>query len=176
VALKLLPAQFMNDAERVRRFEREAAAVSAINHPNILTIYEIGQVEQTHYLVTEFVAGQTLRQRLKHDRVEVMAALEVGVQVASALDAAHESGIIHRDIKPENIMLRPDGLVKVLDFGLAKLTEPSRPRIDTQASDIVGASTETGVVMGTPRYMSPEQARGIKMDGRTDIFSLGVVL
>ena len=176
VALKLLPAKFMNDAERVRRFKREAAAVSAINHPNILTIHEIGQIEHTHYLVTEFVAGETLRQRMTQGRVEVMAALEVGVQVASALEAAHEAGIIHRDIKPENIMLRPDGLVKVLDFGLAKLTEPSRPGIDTQASTIVGASTETGVVMGTPRYMSPEQARGVKMDGRTDIFSLGVVL
>jgi serine/threonine protein kinase len=176
VALKLLPAQFMNDAERVRRFKREAAAVSAINHPNILTIHEIGQIEQRHYLVTEYVAGETLRQRLTQGRVEVMAALEVGVQVASAMDAAHEAGIIHRDIKPENIMLRPDGLVKVLDFGLAKLTEPSRPGIDTQASTIVGASTETGVVMGTPRYMSPEQVRGVKMDGRTDIFSLGVVL
>src|SRR5262250_1449797 len=103
VALKLLPAKFMNDAERVRRFKREAAAVSAINHPNILTIHEIGQIEQTHYLVTEFVAGETLRQRLTQGRVEVMATLEVGVQVASALEAAHEAGIIHRDIKPENI-------------------------------------------------------------------------
>jgi hypothetical protein len=176
VALKLLPAQFTNDAERVRRFKREAAAASATNHPNILTIHEIGQIEQTHYLVTEFVAGETLRQRLTQGRVQLMAALEVGVQVASALEAAHEAGIIHRDIKPENIMLRPDGLVKILDFGLAKLTDHSRPEIDNQASTIVGASTEAGVVMGTPRYMSPEQARGVKMDGRTDIFSLGVVL
>src|SRR5215475_518439 len=121
VALKLLTPQFTNDAERVRRFEREAAAASAINHPNIVTIHEIGQIEQTHYLVTELVAGETLRQRLTQGRVEVMAALEVGAQVASALEAAHEAGIIHRDIKPENVMMRPDGLVKVLDFGLAKL-------------------------------------------------------
>src|SRR5262245_18486600 len=133
VALKLLPAQFMNDAERVRRFEREAAAASATNHPNIVTIYEIGQIDQTHYLVTEFVAGETLRRRLTRGRMEVMAALEVSVQVAAALDAAHEAGIVHRDIKPENIMLRPDGLVKVLDFGLAKLTEPQTPKLDTQA-------------------------------------------
>src|SRR5262245_54939741 len=176
VALKLLPAQFMNDAERVRRFEREAAAASATNHPNIVTIHEIGQIEQTHYLVTEFVAGETLRHRLTRGRMEVMAVLEVSAQVAAALDAAHEAGIVHRDIKPENIMLRPDGLVKVLDFGLAKLTEPQTPKIDTQASTIAGVITESGVVMGTPRYMSPEQARGMKVDGRTDIFTLGVAL
>src|SRR5262245_1490772 len=176
VALKMLPAQFTNDAERVRRFEREAAAASATNHPNIVTIHEIGQMERTHYLVTEFVAGETLRHRLTRGRMEVMSALEVSVQVAAALDAAHEAGIVHRDIKPENIMLRPDGLVKVLDFGLAKLTEPQTPKIDTQASTIAGVITESGVVMGTPRYMSPEQARGMKVDGRTDIFSLGVAL
>src|SRR5215475_12173673 len=123
VALKMLPAQFTNDAERVRRFEREAKAASATNHPNIVTIHEIGQIDQTHYLVTEFVAGETLRHRLTQGRMELMAALEVSLQVAAALDAAHEAGIVHRDIKPENIMLRPDGLVKVLDFGLAKLTE-----------------------------------------------------
>src|SRR5262245_11005718 len=176
VALKMLPAQFTNDAERVRRFEREAAAASATNHPNIVTIHEIGQMERTHYLVTEFVAGETLRHRLTRGRMEVMSALEVSLQVAAALDAAHEAGIVHRDIKPENIMLRPDGLVKVLDFGLAKLTEPQTPKIDTQASTIAGVITESGVVMGTPRYMSPEQARGMKLDGRTDIFTLGVAL
>src|SRR5262245_31717370 len=176
VAIKLLPAQFMNDAERVRRLEREAAAASATNHPNILTIHEIGQIEQTHYLVTEFVAGETLRRRLTLGRMEVMAALEVSAQVAAALDAAHEARIVHRDIKPENIMLRPDGLVKVLDFGLAKLTEPHTPKINPRAPTIAGVSTETGVVMGTPRYMSPEQVRGVKVDGRTDIFSLGVAL
>src|SRR5262245_35221232 len=176
VALKMLPAQFTNDSDRVRRFEREAAAASATNHPNIVTIYEIGQIEQTHYMVTEFVAGETLRQRLTRGRMEVRAALEVGLQVAAALDAAHEAGIVHRDIKPENIMLRPDGLVKVLDFGLAKLTEPQPPKVDTQASTIAWLSTESGVVMGTVRYMSPEQARGQRVDHRTDIFSLGVVI
>src|SRR5262249_40078761 len=151
-------------------------AASALNHPNIITIHEIGQIEATHYLVTEFVAGETQRQRLMRGRMEVSAAVEVSVQVASALAAAHEAGIIHRDIKPQNIMLRPDGLFKVLDFGLAKLTEPSRPEVDTQASTIAGASTESGVVMGTPSYMSPEQALGKAVDVRSDVFSLGSVL
>src|SRR5262245_44166105 len=178
VALKLLPAQFMNDAERVRRFEREAAAASAINHPNIVTIHEIGQIEQTHFLVTEFVAGETLRHRLTRGRMEAPAALEVGVQVAAALDAAHEAGIVHRDIKPENVMVRPDGLVKVLDFGLAKLTEraTAASEVDSQAETMGQLSTESGAVMGTVSYMSPEQARGEKVDARTDIFSLGVML
>src|SRR5215475_8851159 len=178
VALKFLPAQFVNDAERVRRFEREATAASATNHPNIVTIHEIGQIEQTHYLVTEFVAGETLRHRLTRGRMEAAAALEVSVQVASALDAAHEAGIVHRDIKPENVMVRPDGLVKVLDFGLAKLTErpAAAPEVDSQAETMSRLSTETGVVMGTASYMSPEQARGQKVDHRTDIFSLGVLL
>src|SRR5262245_55040281 len=178
VALKLLPAQFTNDPERVRRFEREAAAASATNHPNIVTIHEIGQIEQTHYLVTEFIAGETLRQRLTRGRMEMMAALEVSLQVAAALDAAHEAGIVHRDTKPENVMARPDGLVKVLDFGLAKLTERSAApqEVDSQAETMARLSTESGVVMGTASYMSPEQARGLKVDHRTDIFSLGVML
>src|SRR5215813_10404775 len=178
VALKFLPAQFVNDAERVRRFEREATAASATNHPNIVTIHEIGQIEQTHYLVTEFVAGETLRHRLTRSRMEAPAALEVSVQVAAALDAAHEAGIVHRDIKPENVMVRPDGLVKVLDFGLAKLTErpAATPEVDSQAETMSRLSTESGVVMGTASYMSPEQARGLKVDHRTDIFSLGVML
>src|SRR5262245_9311962 len=176
VALKLLPAQFMNDAERVRRFEREAAAASAINHPNIVTIHEIGRIDQTHYLVTELVAGETLRQRLTQGRVEVMAALEVGAQVASALEAAHEAGIIHRDIKPENVMMRPDGLVKVLDFGLAKLTERPAGMDDSQAAMLASSDSVSGVVMGTPQYMSPEQTRGQNVGSQTDIFSLGVML
>ncbi len=122
-ALKLLPAQFTLDSERVRRFEREARAASALNHPNIITIHEIGQTEQLHFIVTEYVEGQTLRQRLANERMKLNEALEVAIQIAAALQAAHEAGIIHRDIKPENVMLRRDGLVKVLDFGLAKLTE-----------------------------------------------------
>ena|GEM_PF-476554 len=178
VALKLLPAEFTTDAERVRRFAQEARAASALNHPNIITIHEIGEVEGTHYIVTEYVAGETLRQRLMEapqQRMTASAALDLAVQIAAALAAAHEAGITHRDIKPENVMVRRDGLVKVLDFGLAKLAEPSAPVVDVQAAT-VESSTAAGMVMGTPRYMSPEQARGEKVDARTDIFSLGVVL
>jgi serine/threonine protein kinase len=183
VAIKLLPAEFTTDAGRVRRFTQEARAASALNHPNILTIHEIGEIQTeagaTHYIVTEYVEGGTLRQRMAsapQQRVKWSEAIETAAQVAAALVAAHEAGITHRDIKPENVMLRRDGIVKVLDFGLAKLTEPSPPAIDSQASTIFRNSTESGVVMGTPRYMSPEQARGEKVDARTDIFSLGVML
>jgi serine/threonine protein kinase len=176
VAIKLLLEEFTTDGERVRRFEREARAASAINHPNILTIYEIGRSEGLHFIAAEYVEGQTLRQRMKQPRLSLREALDVAIQVASALNAAHTAAIIHRDIKPENIMVRPDGLVKVLDFGLAKLTERRATSYDTQVSTIAGRTTELGVVMGTARYMSPEQARGLEVDARTDIFSLGVVI
>lgn len=178
VALKLLPAQFMNDAERVRRFKREAVAASATNHPNILTIYEIGHAEGHQFIATEFVDGVTLRQSMQSGEISIAESLSVAVQVASALSVAHEAGIIHRDIKPENVMARSDGLVKVLDFGLAKLTERSaaKPDVDSQAETMSRLSTESGVVMGTASYMSPEQVRGLKVDHRTDIFSLGVML
>src|SRR5262245_17436240 len=176
VALKLLPAQFTNDAERVRRFEREAKAASATNHPNILTIYEIGQSEGLRFIATEFVDGLTLRQSLQSGGMSVAESLSVAVQVAGAISAAHEAGIIHRDIKPENVMVRRSGTVKVLDFGLAKLTETNLPAMDSQAATLPKNSTDPGVVMGTPHYMSPEQVRGEKVDARTDIFSLGVML
>src|SRR5215475_562229 len=176
VALKMLPAQFTDDAERVRRFEREAKVVSATNHPNILTIYEIGQAEGLHFIATEFIDGVTLRQAMQSDGMSIAESLAIAIQVAGALSAAHEAGIIHRDIKPENVMVRRDGIVKVLDFGLAKLTEPNLPVMDSQAATLRRNSTDTGVVMGTPRYMSPEQVRGEKVDARTDIFSFGVVL
>src|SRR5262245_8908264 len=178
VALKLLPAQFMNDAERVRRFEREAAAASATNHPNILTIHEIGEVDGAHYIVTEFVEGETLRALIKRGRPGISEAIGIAEQVAGALGVAHEAGIIHRDIKPENVMARADGLVKVLDFGLAKLTErtTAASEVDSQAEQMARLSTEPGVVMGTPAYMSPEQARGQELDARTDLFSFGVML
>jgi serine/threonine protein kinase/TolB-like protein/Flp pilus assembly protein TadD len=176
VAIKLLPAAFTTDAERVRRFEQEARAASALNHPNILTIYEIGRHDSHHFMVTEFIEGETLRQRMTSAHLTLQTVLEVGTQIASALGAAHDSGIVHRDIKPENIMLRPDGYVKVLDFGLAKLTEPQATASDTQAPTIANVRSLPGMVLGTVTYMSPEQARGLEVDARTDIFSLGVVL
>ena len=175
VALKLLPAELTANRDRLRRFEQEARAASALNHPNIITIHEIGESGRWHYLVTELIDGETLRQRLKQGRIEFSAALDMALQIGSALVAAHKAGIVHRDIKPENIMLRNDGLVKVLDFGLAKLTESSTSGLSSNAPTRAQVNTETGMVMGTARYMSPEQARGQKIDARTDIFSFGVV-
>jgi len=164
VALKLLPARFTQDQERVRRFQREARAVSALNHPNILTIYEIGHADSIHYIATEYIEGETLRERMASRRLSIAEVLEISLGVAGALAAAHDAGIIHRDIKPENIMLRPDGYVKVLDFGLAKL-----------ADDVIKDSA-TGAVMGTLIYISPEQARGQQPDARSDLYSLGAVI
>lgn len=176
VALKLLPAEFTTDADRTRRFKREARTASALNHPNILTIYDIGVDDGRHFIAAELVGGVTLRQKLAGQSLRLAEAVEIAMQIASALDAAHSAGIAHRDIKPENVMLRPDGLVKVLDFGLAKLTEAAPSVIDSQAGTLARNSTEAGAVLGTPRYMSPEQARGQEVDGRSDIFSFGIVL
>ncbi|HWQ31894.1 MAG TPA: serine/threonine-protein kinase [Blastocatellia bacterium] len=174
VALKLLPPEFTQNDELVRRFELEARAASALNHPNIITIYEIGVIDGLHFIATEYIQGDTLRRRLRNGRLSVNEALEIVIQVAAALQAAHEAGIIHRDIKPENIMVRPDGYVKVLDFGLARISrtdqQPGSP--DSQWH----LSTQPGVIMGTLSYLSPEQARGQRVDARTDIWSLGVVL
>ena len=175
VALKLLPAAFTGNPDRVRRFEQEAKAASALNDPNILTIHEIGDIDNCHFIVSEYVEGETLRRRINDGKMESVAALDVAAQVASALAAAHAAGITHRDIKPENVMMRPDGLIKVLDFGLAKLTEMQSPA-DTQSPTQARLSTDAGLVMGTVSYMSPEQARGLRVDHRTDIFSLGVML
>jgi class 3 adenylate cyclase len=147
-----------------------------LNHPNIITIHEIGELEDTHYIITEYVEGETLRQRMEAGKITFGESLDVAAQVASALAAAHEAGILHRDIKPENVMVRPDGWVKVLDFGLAKLAEPTVTTIDPPAPTKSAQSTAPGLVMGTVSYMSPEQARGQKVDHRTDIFSLGVLL
>ena len=170
-ALKLLPARFTADAGRIRRFEQEARAVVALNHPNIVTIYEIGEEDSTHYIVSELVEGETLRQRLLQQPLKLREALEIAVQVASALSVAHGAGIVHRDIKPENVMLRPDGYVKVLDFGIAKLSEQQ-----AAAAKMAVHQTQPGLVLGTGRYMSPEQTRGEKADARSDIWSLGVVI
>jgi serine/threonine protein kinase len=176
VALKLLPEEFTSDAGRVRRFEQEARAASALNHPNILTIFEIGEANGERYFATEYIDGQTLRDRLNGDRLAPGAALDIAAQIAAALTAAHEAGIVHRDIKPENVMLRRDGIVKVLDFGLAKLTERRADAIDREAPTMAKVNTDPGMVMGTANYMSPEQARGLEVDARSDIFSLGVAL
>lgn len=173
VAIKLLPARFTFDRERVRRFQQEARAASALNHPNIVTIHEIGQHDSQHFIVTEYIEGGTLRSLLSKG-VSLTVALDVAVQVANALAAAHQVGIIHRDIKPENIMLRPDGYIKVLDFGLAKLSE--RKAISTSNDSVSWLDTSPGMVMGTVSYMSPEQVRGTTVDARTDIFSLGIVI
>lgn len=178
VALKLLPAHFTSDTARISRFQQEARTASSLNHPNIVIVHEIAEVNGSHFIATEFIDGETLRDRLKRGRLSVSEALDVARQVAAALVAAHGAGIVHRDIKPENVMVRPDGLVKVLDFGLAKLTERPGPvsEVDLQETTMARLSTEPGTVMGTVNYMSPEQARGLKVDHRTDIFSLGVML
>src|SRR6476469_6689596 len=175
-ALKLLPLRFTGDAERLKRFQREARAVVGLNHPNIVTVYEIGEDHSTHYIASELIEGETLRQRLMRGRMEVGEAVDVAIQVASALAAAHETGIVHRDIKPENIMLRPDGYVKVLDFGIAKLAEQEVPVTLAEEEAVLLVETHLGSIMGTVRYMSPEQARGAQVDKRTDVWSLGVVL
>ena len=178
VALKLLPVEYTRDQERLRRFQNEAQAASALNHPNILTIYQWGSFEGLQFIVTEFVEGETIRVLIKGERLDVQQVLDVVIQIASALAAAHKAGIVHRDIKPENVMLRPDGYVKVLDFGLAKLAEPLEvaggPGIDLAAAR--HANISSALLMGTVRYMSPEQARGLRVDARSDIFSLGVML
>lgn len=176
VALKLLPDYFTADEQRLRRFQQEARAASALNHPNIITIFEIGQADSIRFLATEYIDGETIRQRLSSATLSVKECLEITIQVANALEAAHQAGIIHRDIKPENIMVRRDGFVKVLDFGLAKLAERYGVADDTQAATIAQVDTDPGTILGTVNYMSPEQARGLPLDLRTDLFSLGMVL
>lgn len=172
VALKLLPRSMVADRERLRRFQREALAVSALNHPNILTIFEFDSAGEKRFIASEFVDGETLRARLKSERLTVADALDIAVQTVSALQAAHKAGVIHRDIKPENVMIREDGFVKVLDFGLAKLTSQSTASLGSQAHFL----SNPGTLMGTASYMSPEQVRIQPIDTRTDIFSFGVVL
>jgi serine/threonine protein kinase/Tfp pilus assembly protein PilF len=175
VALKILPAEVASSQQRMHRFAQEAKAASALNHPNILTIYEIDQTDSVQFIATEYVEGETLRRRMRNAPLKLAEVLDIAVQIASALSAAHSAGIVHRDIKPDNVMLRRDGLVKLLDFGLAKLTERLPPEsVDTEAPTSV--KTDPGTVVGTAVYMSPEQARGIEVDARTDIFSLGVVV
>ena len=181
VALKILPQELVEEERRVRRFKQEARAALALNHPNILTIYEIGESTAGHYIATEFIEGETLRRYLSSHSLTVDEVLGIAIQIAMALEAAHGADIVHRDIKPENIMLRADRFardrfVKVLDFGLAKLIERDPPRSDPEAPTIPISETSPGSVIGTSGYMSPEQAEGEEIDSRTDIFSLGIVI
>src|SRR5262245_61965997 len=168
VALKLLPRHVTDDAERLHRFHTEARAASSLNHPNILVIHDFGDLDGRPCIVSELVDGETLRQRLDRGAVPVREAVGLTMQIASALAAAHARGITHRDIKPDNVMVRTDGYVKVLDFGLAKL-------VDAPQAETTVFHTQPGLVIGTPHYMSPEQAEGKNVDERSDIFSLGVV-
>ncbi len=176
-ALKILPAAVATDPGRMHRFVQEAKSASGLNHPNIITIYEIDEADSRHFIAMEFVEGETLRERMEAGPLKLNQAVKVATQTASALAAAHDAGIIHRDIKPDNIMIRRDGIVKVLDFGLAKLVErlPSE-FVDSEAPTSIPMKSEPGSVLGTAVYMSPEQARGVPVDSRTDIFSLGVVI
>jgi len=173
VALKLLAPHLTRDQRVVRRFAQEANAASALNHPNILTLYDFGEVEGVYYIASEYVEGETLRQRIHKQKLGVEEVAGISTQIASALVAAHERGIVHRDIKPANLMVRNDGIVKLLDFGIAKLSDEAGSR---RGADTVLSVSDVGAVMGTVRYMSPEQARGQVVDGRSDLFSLGVVM
>ena len=177
VAIKILSQEYSTNKDRLHRFDQEASAASNLNHPNILTIHEVGDDDGRHYIATEYIDGVTLRRKIAGSQLASSEVLDIAVQVASALEEAHSAGIVHRDIKPDNIMIRRNGYVKVLDFGLAKLTEPmDRTPSDAEASTRVLVHTDAGVVMGTSHYMSPEQARGKPVDARSDIWSLGVVI
>ena len=173
VALKVLPEELLENRERLQRFQREAHVVSALNHPNILTVFEFGTAGDVHFLASEFVKGDTLRTRLRRGKLALCEALDIATQIASALKAAHDAGVVHRDIKPDNVMIRDDGYVKVLDFGLAK---PTPEATADHAAETQRMLSRPGIIMGTATYMSPEQARGRATDGRSDIFSFGIVL
>src|SRR6185503_17850874 len=160
--------------ERLGRFHREARATSLLNHPNIVTVFELGQMDGSEFIVTEYVEGETLREKMKRGPIPFVEIIKIGSQVASALGAAHRAGIVHRDIKPENVMIRPDGYVKVLDFGLAELSDAMGKRVSGGGS--LHNRTVPGMIMGTAAYMSPEQAEGTDIDARTDIWAVGVLL
>ena len=175
VAIKVLPDEFARDAERLRRFQREAKVLASLNHPNIASIYGLEQSEGTHYLVLELVPGETLAARIARGPLSVEEALQIGVKITEALEAAHEQTIVHRDLKPANVKLTPDDDIKVLDFGLAKVFAQETPDSDSSMSPtLTRDATRAGVIMGTAAYMSPEQAK--KLDARTDIFAFGTVL
>src|SRR5271167_12389 len=173
VAIKVLPESLTSDPERLRRFEQEARAAAALNHPNILAVHQMATHERVSYMVTELLEGETLRERLRHGPVPLRKATDYGVQIAHGLAAAHDKGITHRDLKPENLFVTKDGRVKILDFGLAKLTQP---RDSSELEATIAQGTEPGMVMGTAGYMSPEQVKGKTADHRSDIFSFGTIL
>jgi serine/threonine-protein kinase len=174
VALKLLPQSMVAKEADLERLKREARTASALNHPNIVTIHDVGEVGSTHYVATEFIEGTTLRERMAKGPIPLNEAVDIAAQVTSALSVPHRAGIVHRDIKPENIMLRPDGYVKVLDFGIAKLTQ--QETLATTTMLLTQPATQRSMVLGTTRYMSPEQAMAQQVDARSDLWSLGVVL
>src|SRR5580693_4672416 len=175
VAIKVLPHSLSLDADRLRRFEQEALATAALNHPNILAVFDIGASEGSPYVVSEILEGETLRERLRSGLMPIRKALDYASQIAHGLAAAHEKGIIHRDLKPENLFLTKDGRLKILDFGLAKLTQAD-PGSNPSMATVTHGATEAGVVLGTAGYMSPEQVRGLTLDPRSDIFSFGAIL
>ncbi|MBV9241616.1 MAG: protein kinase, partial [Acidobacteria bacterium] len=176
VAIKFLNTELSGDSEKLARFVREAKAASALNHPNILTVHEIGESDGTNYIATELIKGETLRDRLRREPLALREVLDIAMQTSAALNAAHNAGVVHRDIKPENIMLRDDGIVKVLDFGLAKLAAASPEHVDSEDATRAQVNTRPGMIMGTVLYMSPEQARGKETDTRSDVWSLGIVM
>ena len=176
VALKILPQEFTADPQRRSRFMQEARAASAVNHPSIAQVYDVDEVDGTVFLAMELVEGKTLRALIKNKELDLLGSLEIAQQVAGGLGKAHDANIVHRDIKPENIVVSPEGHAKILDFGLAKLLEPTAPGEDDVSHMETLAKTQSGMIMGTLRYMSPEQARGQEVDARSDIFSLGIVL
>ncbi len=177
VALKMIVPELISDKRGLQRFEQEAHAASALNHPNILTIYEFGQANGLHFIASEFIEGETLRSMTLTGKLGINAAVDIAIQIARALAAAHDNGIVHRDIKPENVIVRRDGIVKVLDFGIAKLSERrTGESVRRSGLTLTSSISDTGMVLGTARYMSPEQARGLQVDGRSDIFSLGSLM
>ena len=175
VAVKFLSDSFVKEGSSLARFFREAKSSSALNHPNIITVHEIGEFENRPFIATEFIDGITLKEYLQQAKIMLTDIIDIAIQVASALSTAHKAGIIHRDIKPDNVMIRSDGIVKVLDFGLAKVSRDSSKEVDPEANTQEKLSTIHGLIMGTPQFMSPEQARGKKVDNRSDIWSFGVL-
>jgi serine/threonine protein kinase len=175
VAIKVLPASFSADPDRLQRFAQEARAAAALNHPNILAIYDIGESKDAPYVVSELLEGETVRERLRAGALSTRRAIDYGLQIARGLAAAHDKGIVHRDLKPENLFITADGRVKILDFGLAKLTRPEGTQASAEAPTLQVA-TDPGLVMGTVGYMSPEQVRGKPADQRSDLFAFGAIL